>query len=298
MSNEKRSTSGPKGPGRGPGRVAEKPKDFKKSMKKLISYAKKYIPIIIVVIILSSLSSILSIIGPNKLRDITNLVTEGLVTGIDVNKIQEIAIFLVIIYSLSAIFNYIQGYMMSVVAHKFSQKLRSDISHKINKLPLKYFDKSSKGDILSRVTNDVDTIGQTLHQSVGSLVSAVTLFLGSLIMMFYTNWIMAITAILSTLIGFSVMGILLGKSQKYFNQRQVELGKINGHIEEIYSSHNVVKAYNGKEEADKKFDELNKKLFIANKKSQFLSGLMQPLMGFIGNLRIRCSLYCGCNTYK
>lgn len=298
MSNEKRSTSGPKGPGRGPGRVAEKPKDFKKSMKKLISYAKKYIPIIIVVIILSSLSSILSIIGPNKLRDITNLVTEGLVAGIDVNKIQEIAIFLVIIYSLSAIFNYIQGYMMSVVAHKFSQKLRSDISHKINKLPLKYFDKSSKGDILSRVTNDVDTIGQTLHQSVGNLVSAVTLFLGSLIMMFYTNWIMAITAILSTLIGFSVMGILLGKSQKYFNQRQVELGKINGHIEEIYSSHNVVKAYNGKEEADKKFDELNKKLFIANKKSQFLSGLMQPLMGFIGNLRIRCSLYCGCNTYK
>lgn len=298
MSNEKRSTSGPKGPGRGPGRVAEKPKDFKKSMKKLISYAKKYIPIIIVVIILSSLSSILSIIGPNKLRDITNLVTEGLVAGIDVNKIQEIAIFLVIIYSLSAIFNYIQGYMMSVVAHKFSQKLRSDISHKINKLPLKYFDKSSKGDILSRVTNDVDTIGQTLHQSVGNLVSAVTLFLGSLIMMFYTNWIMAITAILSTLIGFSVMGILLGKSQKYFNQRQVELGKINGHIEEIYSSHNVVKAYNGKEETDKKFDELNKKLFIANKKSQFLSGLMQPLMGFIGNLRIRCSLYCGCNTYK
>lgn len=298
MPNEKRSASEPKGPRRGPGRVAEKPKDFKGSMQKLISYAKKYIPVIIVVVILSSLSSILAIIGPNKLRDITNIVTEGLATGIDLKKVQGIAIFLVTIYLLSAIFNYIQGYMMSVVAHTFSQKLRSNISHKINKLPLKYFDKSSKGDILSRVTNDVDTIGQTLHQSIGSLVGAITLFVGSLIMMFYTNWIMAITAILSTFIGFSVMGILLGRSQKYFNQRQVELGEINGHIEEIYSSHNVVKAYNGKEEADKKFDELNRKLFIANRKSQFLSGLMQPLMGFVGNLRICCSLYCWCNTYK
>ena len=161
--------------------------------------------------------------------------------------------------------------------------MRTQISHKINKLPLRYYDTHSYGDILSRVTNDVDTIATSLNQSLGTLVGAITLFIGSIIMMFYTNWILALTGILSSLIGFVFMFIILGKSQKYFNARQVELGNLNGHIEEIYSNHNVVKAYNGEKEASSKFDELNKRVYECNRKSQFLSGLMQPIMNFIGN---------------
>jgi ATP-binding cassette subfamily B protein len=172
---------------------------------------------------------------------------------------------------------------MTNVANKFAKELRSRISQKINKLPLKYFDKHQAGDTLSRVTNDVDTIAQTMNQSLGSLVSSVTLFLGTIIMMFVTNWIMALTAILSSLIGFAGMTGILKNSQKYFVARQEELGNLNGHIEEIYSGLNVVKVYNGKKESDKKFDEYNKKVREANRKSQFLSGIMQPLMGFIGN---------------
>lgn len=172
---------------------------------------------------------------------------------------------------------------MATVANRFAQSLRTQISHKINKLPLRYYDTHSYGDILSRVTNDVDTIATSLNQSLGTLVGAITLFIGSIIMMFYTNWILALTGILSSLIGFVFMFIILGKSQKYFNARQVELGNLNGHIEEIYSNHNVVKAYNGEKEASSKFDELNKRVYECNRKSQFLSGLMQPIMNFIGN---------------
>jgi ATP-binding cassette subfamily B protein len=172
---------------------------------------------------------------------------------------------------------------MTNVSNKFARKLRKSISSKINKLPLKYFDNHATGDILSRVTNDVDTIAQSMNQSLATLVSSLTLFLGTIIMMFYTNWIMAITAILASLLGFVFMFIVLGKSQKYFVSRQVELGNLNGHIEEVYSGLNVVKAYNGKKISDKKFDEYNKKVYDANRKSQFLSGLMMPMMSFIGN---------------
>ena len=172
---------------------------------------------------------------------------------------------------------------MTDVSNKFAQKLRSNISVKINKLPLRYFDNNLSGDILSRVTNDVDTIAQSMNQSLSSLVSAITLFIGSIIMMFYTNYIMAITAIVSSLFGFIFMAKILSKSQKYFTARQVELGKLNGHIEEVYSGLNVVKAYNGKKESDEKFDKLNKSVYECNRKSQFLSGLMMPMMGFIGN---------------
>lgn len=201
----------------------------------------------------------------------------------DIDKIKGIAFFLIVLYLCSAIFNFIQSLCMTTVANKFAKKLRTRISIKINKLPLKYFDRHQSGDILSRVTNDVDTIAQTMNQSLGMLVSSITLFLGSIIMMFWTNWIMAITAILSSLLGFFGMMLILKRSQKYFIQKQEELGNLNGHIEEIYSGLNVVKVYNGKRESDKKFDELNKKLRYANRKSQFLSGLMQPIMGFIGN---------------
>lgn len=201
----------------------------------------------------------------------------------NMDAIKNIALFLACLYILSALFTFIESILMTDVANKFARQLRSRISLKINKLPLKYFDRNSIGDILSRVTNDVDTIAQSMNQSLATLVSSVVLFLGTIIMMFYTNWIMAITAILSSLVGFILMFAILGKSQKYFTARQEELGKLNGHIEEVYSELNVVKVYNGSKEADEKFDKLNQKVYDANRKSQFLSGLMHPIMGFIGN---------------
>ena len=199
------------------------------------------------------------------------------------DKIKSITIFLVVLYFASAIFTFIQGICMTNVANYFARSLRDRISKKINTLPLSYFDRHQSGDTLSRVTNDVDTIAQTMNQSLGSLVSNITLFIGSIIMMFYTNWIMALTAIGSSLLGFIGMFAILGKSQKYFIAKQEELGNLNGHIEEIYSGLNVVKAYNGKKESDIQFDKLNKKVCEANRKSQFLSGIMQPMMMFIGN---------------
>ena len=201
----------------------------------------------------------------------------------DMQAIKKIVLLLVVMYVCSALFTYIEQIAMTDVSNKFAQRLRSNISNKINKLPLKYFDKHATGDILSRVTNDVDTISQSMNQSLAMLVSSITLFLGTLIMMFITNWIMAFTAIGASFIGFIFMSIVLGKSQKYFISRQKELGNLNGHIEEIYSGLNIVKVYNGKKDADKKFDEYNKKVYNANRKSQFLSGLMMPLMMFIGN---------------
>ncbi len=201
----------------------------------------------------------------------------------NMDKIKALALFLVIIYLLSALFTYIETIIMATVSNKFAKRLRGDISEKINTLPLKYFDKHKAGDTLSRVTNDVDTIAQSMNQSLSTLVGALTLFIGTIIMMFVTNWIMALTAIISSMLGFSLMFLILGKSQKYFVARQVELGNLNGHIEEVYSGLNVIKAYNGGAEANKKFDEYNNKVYNANQKSQFLSGLMMPLMNFVGN---------------
>lgn len=270
------------GPGRGMA-PAEKSKDFKKAMLNLVKYCKPFLLFIIIAIVLASASSVCSIIGPDYLSDITDEIAKGLTGTMNLEKIKEITLFLVVIYSLSLILGYFQSFIMVTVTNRFTKKMRKDISEKINKLPLRYFDKHSYGDILSRVTNDVDTIGQTLNNSIGNLVSAVTLFLGSLLMMFVTNWIMALTAVGTTIIGFILMVIILSKSQKYFTEQQEELGNINGHIEEIYSGHNVVKAYNGTKEANKKFDEINERLFESVKKSQFLSGLMHPIMSFIGN---------------
>lgn len=203
--------------------------------------------------------------------------------SIDMNKVKQVALFLATLYLLSAIFNYIQQYSMTTVSNNFAKRLRSKISKKINRLPLKYFDSHETGDVLSRVTNDVDSIAQNMNQSLASLVTSVTLFIGSIIMMFITNWIMAITAIVSSLIGFLFMGIILSKSQKYFSKRQEELGNLNGYIEEIYSAHNIVKSYNGTDTANRDFDKLNESLFECNRKSQFLSGMMQPVMAFVGN---------------
>ena len=267
----------------GPNRVAEKPKDFKTAIRNLVHYLNKLFPLIVVALILSSFSSVLTIIGPNKLSDLTDEITKGLITGMNFDAITSITIFLVVIYLVSTLLDFFQGFIMATAANKFAKSLRTQISEKINKLPLKYFDTHSYGDILSRVTNDVDTIAMSLSQSLGSLVGAVTLFIGSVVMMFYTNWILAITGILSSLAGFVAMFIIMHKSQKYFTARQVELGKLNGHIEEIYSNHNVVKAYNGFKEASDTFNKLNQSVYECNKKSRFLSGLNQPIMSFIGN---------------
>lgn len=230
-------------------------------------------------------------IDASKVTDDTLKVMDNLPASIynlikpnmDLAAAKKIIITLVCLYLLSAIFGYIQSYSMTTVSNGFAKNLRAKISIKINKLPLKFFDSHEIGDILSRVTNDVDTIAQNLNQSLATLISSVTLFIGSIIMMLTTNWVMAITAILSTLFGFTFMISILKKSQKYFIARQEELGNINGHIEEIYSGHNVVECYNAKSEVTKTFDELNGRLRECNKKSQFLSGLMQPMMGFIGN---------------
>ena len=201
----------------------------------------------------------------------------------NIDKIKNIAILLICIYLISAIFEYFEAILMTDVSNNFARKLRGNISSKINKLPLKYFDKHVIGDILSRVTNDVDTIAQSMNQSLSTLVSAITLFVGTIIMMFVTNSIMAITAILASLFGFVFMSLVLSKSQKYFVAKQNELGALNGHIEEVYSGLNVVKTYNGEKISNEKFDELNDKLYKANWKSGFLSGLMMPMMSFIGN---------------
>lgn len=399
MNNEEKQTKR-NIPHHGPGRVNEKPKDFKLAIKKLVHYLKPFMVPIIVALILSVLSSVLSIIGPNKLSDLTDEISKGLgintknmelitsniqndfknniilsefdletlnnndktkyyetlstiknknekevyssilslpdsvkllilsdtkINGvsisnsdklkllsltssstdgtsmyksldklpesikslikpkIDLNKVNKIGIFLICIFLLSAVFDYFENIIMVDVSNNFAYGLRKKISKKINKLPLKYFDKNSYGDILSRITNDVDTINMSLQNSLGTFMSSVTLFIGSIIMMFSTNVYMAITGVLSSLIGFVFMSLIMKNSQKYFTKRQVELGKLNGHIEEAYSSHLVIKAYNATKESTDKFDEYNGSLYECNRKSQFLSGLMPPLMGFIGN---------------
>ena len=202
---------------------------------------------------------------------------------INMDKIKALTIFMAVLYLTSALFNYIQAFSLSTVSNRFANSLRKNVTVKINKLPLKYFDTHETGDVLSRVTNDIDIIAFNMNQSISALVSNITLFVGSILMMLITNWIMALTAILSTLIGFFFMFKILNISQKYFIRKQKELGEMNGYIEEMYSGHNVVKAYNGTKDAIKEFEKLNKKLYESNRKSQFLSGLMGPLMGFIGN---------------
>lgn len=289
--NERPTGRGPGGiapGGRGPGggmQGGEKAKNFKGSMVKLLGYSKGYLPYIITALALAIAGTIFSLIGPNRLQDITDIIQEGFMSpdGVDTDEVTSIAIFLVVLYVLGFVFNYIQGFIMSTVTQKISRNLRNDISHKINNIPLSYFNKTSYGDVLSRVTNDIDMIGQSLNQSIVTVVAAVTMSLGSLLMMFITNAIMAVTAVLTTIIGFLFMMLIMSHSQKYFTQQQRELGRVNGHIEEIYSGHNVVKVSNAMKGAGEKFEEINNKLYNSAWRSQFLSGLMMPIMSFIGN---------------
>jgi ATP-binding cassette subfamily B multidrug efflux pump len=286
-SNKRPVAGGPMGPG-----VTETPKDFKGTWGKLIAYCKNYMPAVIVALVMAAIGTALQIIGPDKLKDMTNEIMKGLPALIDgvptagainLDVVKSIAFLLVVFYAGSAFLNFIQSFMMTTITQKISRNMRADISHKINRLPLKYFDRVSYGDVLSRVTNDVDTIGQTMNQSIGNLVTSITMLVGSAIMMFYNNWIMALTAVGASVFGFIIMGVIMAKSQKYFVQQQEDLGIANGHVEEVYSGHNVVKAYNGGKEARRFFENVNESLYNSGWKSQFMSGLMMPLMTFIGN---------------
>lgn len=289
----KEQTSAPRRGPHGGGRAVEKPKNIKLALKKLFIYLKPFLPAIIVAVLLAVGSSVLAIVGPNKLSELTDLIKGGIAynllgqviaVSINLDAIFKIAIVLVVIYICSSVFSFFQQFIMATASNKFAKKLRTSISKKINTIPLSYMDTHTRGDILSRVTNDIDTVGMSLSQSIGTFFSAIALLIGSVIMMFVTNWIMAITAIVASLVGIVFMLLILKNSQKYFVRRQNELGAVNGHVEEIYSSHNVVKAYNAEASATAEFDELNNKLYKSNKMSEFLSGLMPPIMNFIGNL--------------
>ncbi len=343
----------PKG-NRGPrGQNFEKPKNFKEAIVRLIKELNIFKIFIIISLFLASFSAVLSIVSPNRLKELTDEISKGLVINtnnvkvltkkimnnttysdikvdgvtitfdeqmkfvnvmkkynkksnskkiykdldsmpksikkviepkININKIKIISFIILLLYLTSALLNYIQSIIMTTVSNKFAMKLRSRIEKKINRLPLKYFDNHQNGDIMSRVTNDVDQISQSMNQSLATLVSSITLLVGSLLMMFTTNVTMALTAIFSSLFGFIFMAIVLKKSQIYFTARQKELGNINGHIEESYSGLNIIKTYNAKDMVNEKFDNYNERLYIANRKSQFIGGLMPPMMGFIGNL--------------
>lgn len=250
---------------------------------KLTSYLKPYMPAIVIALLCATVGAVFSIIGPDYIKDITNKIASGLMGEFDLEGVERICFILVGFYVTGAVLSYVQSYIMATVTLKFSKGLRREISFKMNRLPLKYFDSTTFGDVLSRVTNDVDTLSQTLNQSIVTLVTAVTLFFGSLFMMFKTNWIMAVTAIVSSLIGFFFMSLVIGRSQKFFMRQQKELGAINGHVEEIYSGHNIIKAYNAEERFKEQFETINQNLYESGWKAQFLSGLMMPFMGFVGN---------------
>ncbi len=265
----------------------EKAKDLVGIWKKLLGYCRKYLVISVIAILCSAIGTVLMLIGPDKLSELTDTITEGIMppaTSIDMDKVVQIGMTLVVFYVMSYLLSAIQGWIMSTVTQRVSKAMRSDISKKINRLPMWFYNQTTTGDVLSRVTNDVDTIGQSLNHSIGNMVSAIILFVGSLVMMLTTNGWMTLTAAVASLLGFVLMFSIMGKSQKYFTRQQKHLGEINGHIEEIYSGHTVVKAYNGEEEAQKVFDEMNRNLCESGFKAQCLSGLMMPIMGFIGNL--------------
>ena len=257
----------------------------KKIRQQLIQYCKGYMPKIIIAIAIAGIGTLLQIFGPSLLGDMANEIEKGIpATGsINFAAIRNLGIILILIYVISAILNFAQGFIMTTIMQRIGQRLRKDISEKINKLPLSYFDSTSHGDILSRVTNDVDVIGQTVTQSIGGLVISVIMFIGTVAMMFYNSWILALVGIASSIVGFIGIMIIAKKSQPHFTRQQEDLGAVNGHIEEIYSGHHIVQVYNGSKEAGATFEKINERLYESGWKSQFLSGLMMPMMMFIGN---------------
>ncbi len=284
--SERRMPRGPMGHGnRGTG---EKARDFRGTWGKLIRYCRNQWPAIIIALVCAVAGTALNLLGPDKLSEMTDEITAGLVGGIDMDAVWRIGITLVIFYGVSTVLSAIRGWTMATVTQRVSRRLRSDISRKINRLPMAYYNRSSTGDILSRVTNDVDSIAQSLNMSVGNLVAAVTLLAGSLLMMLITNVVMTLTAVAATAIGFGLMTVIMKRSQGYFVRQQRSLGALNGHVEEIYTGHLVVKAYNGEAKAQETFAQLNENLRSSAFRAQCLSGLMMPLMTFIGNLGYVC----------
>lgn len=281
--NHSARPAGMHGPGmrRGGG---EKAKNFTGTWKKLIQYCSRYSLAILVAILCAAGGTIFTLVGPDKLSDLTAVITEGMMTGIDLAAVSRIGFTLVAFYLCSVVLSFVQHFIMTTISQVVSKQMRSDITRKINRLPMRFYSSTSHGDILSRVTNDVDMISQSLNQSVGMLVSAITLFIGSLFMMLITNVLMTLTAIIAIFIGFMLMRLITAHSQKYFARQQRHLGELNGHIEEMYSGHTVVKAYNDEAHSQETFDTLNTTLRDSAFKAQCLAGLMQPLMVFIGNL--------------
>ena len=262
----------------------EKPKNMKNALIKLASYCKKQMGVIVFALVLAVIGAVLTILGPDQISKITDYMYDGITGKIDMEGIAKVGIFLLVIYLISALCSFLQNFIMATVTQIISKRLRGAIDRKINRLPFKYFSDNSYGDVLSRVTNDVDLIGQAMSNSIASMVSAAAQFIGCLIMMYYTNWIMASTTVLTTIIGLVLMALIMSHSQKFFADRQKSLGKLNGYIEEMYSGHDVIRISGAEKLVKDRFDELNNAVRVANFKSQFLSGLMQPLMNFIGNL--------------
>ncbi len=267
-----------------PGPSMEKAKDLKGTWKKLIGYCRKYWTGMIIALACAFAGTVLNLLGPDKLSEMTDLIASGIMTGIDMDGVARIGFTLVAFYGIGALLSLLQSWIMTSVTQRISRNLRSDISRKINRLPMYFYNRTSTGDVLSRVTNDVDMIGQSMGQSVSTLVTSITMLFGSLFMMLKTNATMTLTAVVATIIGFILMMAIMGKSQKYFIRQQKYLGELNGHIEEMYAGHTVVKAYNGEKEAMDTFAEMNENLRASGFKAQCLSGAMMPLMGFIGNL--------------
>ena len=258
--------------------------DIRSALPRITRYLRSSMGIIALALLLAALSAVMTIIGPNKIGDMATLMSDGLATGIDLPAIAKIGIFLAVIYGLSALFGFIQHYIMSVVTLKMSYQMRGELSRKINRVPQKYFNTTTQGDILSRITNDVSTLQQGLTNSLPTIISAATQFLGCLIMMFVTEWRLALIALCVTTLGMLALGLLMSKSQRYFTARQKSLGELNGYIEEMYSGHEVVRISRAGRKVGAHFDQLNAAVYDANWRSQFLSGTMQPLMNIIGNI--------------
>ena len=283
----------PGGQGHGPMAMmkGESARDFRGTMKKLIAYIGEYKLSIVLVLLFAIASTIFMIVGPKILGQATTKLFEGVMgqisgtgTGIDFEYIGNIIVLLIVLYLISTLFAYIQGYVMAGISMKVTYRLRTDISEKINRLPLKYYDTTNQGEVLSRVTNDVDTISQTLNQSLGQIVTSVTSMIGVLIMMLSISWGMTLVALVMIPLSFGIIALVVGKSQTFFKEQQDYLGNVNGHIEEMYGSHSVVKAFNGEKQSIQKFDEYNTRLYGSAWKSQFLTSLLFPIMGFVGNL--------------
>ncbi len=271
------------GRGRGRGRMPEKPHDLKKALKDLTAYSRGEIAVIAAALSFAAAGAVLTIVGPRQISRITDLITEGLKTRIDMAGIARVGVLLLAIYGAAGLLTFLQHYLMAGFNQRLSKRMRRDIVAKINRLPLSYFNFHEHGDVLSRVTNDVDTIGFSLSNSLASIVSASAQFAGCLVMMLVTNWIMAGTSVLSTVMAMILMTVIIGRSQKYFVARQKNLGDLNGYIEEMYTGHDVIRISDADRQVKAEFDRLNGEVKEANFKSQFLGGLMQPLMGFIGN---------------